>query len=557
MGGPSSAFPAAVSGVVHLHGREEVDMIAGLIEGGNNHTASHIGLGNASVLLESLVASGRIAAHSFGLDAGSQSHASPRPGGLVLGGYDDGAREGGEWRFALSEYEGRNGNRVCPLQVTIRSMLLRGGDGGDVILVEPSDTLQACLEPYDNLFRVPGTMMAELKRSFRTMTGYEGEAIRYTTATSASDPRELRELQEIYVPEPGLIYPYIAKSTGMFDGSLVITLDNGFSVEIPTEELYNPVRGIAKDGSRVVNQNFTELGVYQDEAPEDAAVLGKVFLSRVYLYVDYDADEFTLSLAATEGRAGSILVATGEGTCGDDDENGWSSVMKGFVALVVILGVALVTVLALWLLRRRKDRAGGKGARRRMPWQTRRDREAGENGDVLRSAVNDHEYDDGLGAGRRSSAYPPPMARTEQPMVETMPDPPAPQALASMRQSSLDSGVTDPHHPVRLNSVEEVQGTSALDPPFSPDGRVGELGGHQLGGHQLRAELDSPRADRMDSNASSSLEPTHSFPSSSGGDGRPVVGSNPASNFARGNPLDPRGEMTKSRSQQKFERKGG
>jgi hypothetical protein len=98
----SDAFPAAVQGVMHLHGREGVVMVSGLIEGGNNHTASHIGLGNESVLLESLVSSGRIAAHSFGLDAGSQSHAVPRSGGLVLGGYDDGAREGGEWTFALS-----------------------------------------------------------------------------------------------------------------------------------------------------------------------------------------------------------------------------------------------------------------------------------------------------------------------------------------------------------------------------------------------------------------------------------------------------------------------
>jgi hypothetical protein len=432
-------------------------------------------------------------------------------------------------------------------------MVLTGG-GEDVTLVEPSDTLQACLEPYDNLFRIPGTMMAELKRGFAGMTGYEADPIRYTTAISSSDPQELKELQEIYVPEPGLIYPYFANSTGMFNGSLVITLDNGFSVEIPTEELYNPVRGIAKDGSRVVNRNFTELAVYQDEAPEDAAVLGKVFLSRVYLYVDYDAGEFTLSLAATEGRAGSILVLTGDGDCGDGDGGRWSSIMKGFVALVVILGVALVTVLALWLLRRRKR--GSEGKRTKMPWTSWRRRAGEDKIAPIRNVEDDRgvdgpEWDDGSEPRRRSSAFPPPMTSSEQPMVETTPDlPPVPiLAAQQQRQASVDTEEARP--PGRVDSTgHEVLGSSARDHPISPDGRYPELHGQQTA-----AELDSPRPDRFGSDASSSLA-LQSIPSTSANESRPVVGSNPAANFAQVN-FGPSQESRINRTRHDPERRGG
>jgi hypothetical protein len=54
-------------------------------------------------------------------------------------------------------------------------------------------------------------------------------------------------------------------------------------VTIPNEELYGPVTGIASDGSitSLTNANVSEIGVYSTPAPENTAVLGRIFLSQV------------------------------------------------------------------------------------------------------------------------------------------------------------------------------------------------------------------------------------------------------------------------------------
>lgn len=97
---------------------------------------------------------------------------------------------------------------------------------------------------------------------------------------------------DLLVPEPGLLYP----TTTGFNASLLITLNNGFEVEIPNHELQHPLRGIAPNGSRVLgDRNITEVNIYHRPAPLEAAVLGKVFLTRVYLAVDYDAKRFMLA----------------------------------------------------------------------------------------------------------------------------------------------------------------------------------------------------------------------------------------------------------------------
>lgn len=142
---------------------------------------------------------------------------------------------------------------------------------------------------YDNLFRFPQTVL----QSFQTVTGWSGN----TTV----DPN-------LYIAEPGLNYPQM---TG-FNGSLIFTLDDGYEVEIPNDELSNPLRGIDTNGARVLQPNITEVGIFYQEAPLNTAVLGKVFLSqvschafaysvraittpKVYLAVDYTINQFMLA----------------------------------------------------------------------------------------------------------------------------------------------------------------------------------------------------------------------------------------------------------------------
>lgn len=81
--------------------------------------------------------------------------------------------------------------------------------------------------------------------------------------------------QDLYIPEPGLIYP----STTGFNGSLKFFLSGGFTVEIPNSELQHPLRGLDKNGNYALNTSYTQVNMYEE--PLAPWVLGKVFLSQV------------------------------------------------------------------------------------------------------------------------------------------------------------------------------------------------------------------------------------------------------------------------------------
>lgn len=79
---------------------------------------------------------------------------------------------------------------------------------------------------------------------------------------------------ELYVVEPGLYY------NTSFNGSLIFTLPDGLEVEIPSYEMAGPLRGINPNGERVLQNNITAVNIFNQNAPEDTASLGKVFLSQ-------------------------------------------------------------------------------------------------------------------------------------------------------------------------------------------------------------------------------------------------------------------------------------
>ncbi|ERF72359.1 hypothetical protein EPUS_06115 [Endocarpon pusillum Z07020] len=281
---PSQPFQQAGKTTLNLLSDASIEMPVAIVTEGQNHTTSELGLGLSSVFLQSLVDAGLIAARVFGLNAGSQSTAQPREGSLVLGGYDMASISSHFTEYPMDYPLLEDiSNRVCPLQVKIRKLILRPADGDDITLSDEGSDIDACIEPYDNLFRLP-TFALDL---FKQHTQW--------TSDTTEDP-------ELLVPEPGLLYP---SSTG-FNGSLLISLNNDFEVEIPNAELQHPLRGIAANGTRVLNNNITEANVYFNSAPLQAAVLGKVFLSqvtleeqtvlgKVYLAVDYDAKRFKLA----------------------------------------------------------------------------------------------------------------------------------------------------------------------------------------------------------------------------------------------------------------------
>jgi hypothetical protein len=79
---------------------------------------------------------------------------------------------------------------------------------------------------------------------------------------------------QLYIVEPGLVY------NTSFNGTLRFQLKNGPTIEIPSEELAQPVRGIDPTGKRVLQNNVTVVNIFNESAPEGTAVLGKTFLSQ-------------------------------------------------------------------------------------------------------------------------------------------------------------------------------------------------------------------------------------------------------------------------------------
>ena len=75
--------------------------------------------------------------------------------------------------------------------------------------------------------------------------------------------------------EPGLYY------NSEFNGTLKFSLQGGLEVEIPSEELAWPVRGLDINGKKVFQDNITVVNIFNETAPENTATLGKVFLSQV------------------------------------------------------------------------------------------------------------------------------------------------------------------------------------------------------------------------------------------------------------------------------------
>jgi hypothetical protein len=129
------------------------------------------------------------------------------------------------------------------------------------LLKLPNFIITEANKSYDNLFRLPEDVL----QRFQQITGWTNE------------PSLISE--ELYIVEPGLNY------NSSFNGTLIFTLNNGFTIEIPNEELAWPLRRIDTTGQRVLQSNVTVVNIFNQEAPEYTAVLGKVFLSQACLII--------------------------------------------------------------------------------------------------------------------------------------------------------------------------------------------------------------------------------------------------------------------------------
>ncbi|KAL2136888.1 hypothetical protein VTI74DRAFT_614 [Chaetomium olivicolor] len=324
---------------------QSVTMTVGLIRSGQQSTASHLGLDAGSVLLRSLKDKSLIAARSFGLNVGSQSAEFPRRGSLVLGGYDQASFASS----SVAEYPistAKLNNRHCPLQVQVEKLTLsarrspNSTDTEDREIWGQANPVTFCIEPYDNLFRLPNNTILQVTEFFKARTGYSG------TPVPTSDYQD--KLANL---EPGLVYPRSAASA--FNGSMRLTLKDGFTVDIPVHEMQRPLRGLDSNGQVVVDNDYTEIQIYGKEAPGLAPVLGKTFLSQVYLYVDYDAGIFRLAPQALEV---TTPVPVSSASCATI----LSPSDKGLIGVGSVVGALLLCLLAYATYRFRRSKATSK-----------------------------------------------------------------------------------------------------------------------------------------------------------------------------------------------------
>ncbi|KAM7219685.1 hypothetical protein V8F06_004898 [Rhypophila decipiens] len=317
--------------------QDAVNMTELLATRGQLLTQSHLGLAAAAPLLQTLKDTGKIGARSWGLNSGSQSYLSPRSGSLVLGGYDGASRDGGWYDFPVKSQ--LDGKRYCPLQVEITSMTATVSNSTKTLpprsIVGISDTLNVCIEPYDNLFRIPDERWSRFNDLIEDFTGKSLDPVRIAPTDYDN---------ELYNLEPGTVYP---AEFGNFNITLRITIANGLTVEIPSHEFQRPLRGLDKAGKPTVDTSKNELQIYHYSPgePQDSPVFGKAFLSQLYLYVDYEAMVFHL---AKQNLDVSTPLSVSNFTCDDSSDNGrLSPTAKGLIGVGAVVGLLLVLLALL------------------------------------------------------------------------------------------------------------------------------------------------------------------------------------------------------------------
>ncbi|KFX96148.1 hypothetical protein O988_05436 [Pseudogymnoascus sp. VKM F-3808] len=312
---------------------DTVTMVEVLITQGQQSSASHLGLAEESTLLKSLHDAGMIGAKSWGLNSGSQSVLYPREGSLVLGGYDESSLSGPFFEYDIAEPNLLN-HRPCPLQILVSKLTLNIDDAdqnGSYDLIDAASKLTFCIEPYDNQFRLPQAIWNGFLQYFRQHTNYSGALVSPSTYSPG------------WNVEPGLVYPSSFKN---FNATLRFTIDNGLTVDIPYYELERPLRVLDTDGRPSLNTSYQELQIFNTAAPEDAPVLGKAFLSQLYLFIDYEKMKFSLAQQNLEAGGARPVSSANCATAQKLDPTA-----KGLIGVGVVLGM-LILVLSIYILYR-------------------------------------------------------------------------------------------------------------------------------------------------------------------------------------------------------------
>ena len=299
---------------------------------------SGLSLGLNSSFINTLLANELVSSSAYGLFFGSRSQTKGVDGNLTIGGFDR-ARVKGPWSNFTTQAGYINYN--CPLQVLVRDIRLNNARGSFSLFADSEATVIACVDPLQNQFTFTQTMYD----IFANLTDHPSDP----TVEGGSNFTQQT-------------YPL---SSGRLLGNLTVELIDGYTTVIPNYEFVSQERGTDAEGKyAVVNESrlMVAAGTTGTSTMDgvDIPILGGVYLSQNYLFVDFDSGVFRLApavLGEMDDQSHDIVQVCG-GSAFDLplSRSSGSKSNTGAIAGGVVGGAAVFTVAAvtIWCFRKRR-----------------------------------------------------------------------------------------------------------------------------------------------------------------------------------------------------------
>ena len=173
---------------------------------------------------------------------------------------------------------------------------------------------------------------------------------------AGTSPLPLPADVNILVNEPGIVFN--TADTKDTEWNLLFTLNQNFSVSVPSYEVFRPLQGLARDGNPVVRNDLRELQMFHDNAALNAVVLGRILMSQMYVFVNFDKGTISLGhVRPSDDRLSAVvpyIVFQDKQEQCDPQPRGLSGTAIGVIVVGVVLALLLVAIaVGIWWLRRK------------------------------------------------------------------------------------------------------------------------------------------------------------------------------------------------------------
>ncbi|GAB7363947.1 hypothetical protein MBLNU230_g4509t1 [Neophaeotheca triangularis] len=303
-----------------------------------------MGIGRDSPLLTRLKESGHIGSRSYGYWHGLDAYNTQMDGAVVFGGYDAAKTSGDNLTFQLTEVTLR-----CPsgMRVKLTDICMFREDRADIEFHpfrEPE--IEACLDIGTRAFIILP------KEPYFQMFEVAVNGTQFYNGPLSDDEYAIYRLNRLPLVEAGRASEL---SMSIHSGGLIFNASN--------DVLVRPAKYLEPDGTlaSVNSTSQVSIGLFMGETIYNTSfILGDAFLSAAYVFVNYDANTFTLWRAnATEAQE---LVAVGgdSADCEDEDQDSASSVSTGAIAGATVggaVGASLIAAAIYFFRRHKRGRA--------------------------------------------------------------------------------------------------------------------------------------------------------------------------------------------------------